>query len=192
VQVACISGDVRSAPTILPEILNVLEKMPPLHGIFCVVGCIDDNDTPDRPDLIASLTEANFIGPSAIVGALAPRVSKGGFIVGIGSIAASRGRRRNSAYAAAKGALHLYFQSLAHALWRNVLVQFYSAGYLDTNLAFGRRLPMAPASPRTFASHIARKIKLGEEGDFYFPWYWRYVSLVVTALPRVVFRKLDF
>ena len=51
------------------------------------------------------------------------------------------GRNLNNFYAAAKRALETHFESLAFEnLNNNLKIHFYTLGYLDTNLAFGKKL----------------------------------------------------
>lgn len=92
-----------------------------------------------------------------------------GVIVGFGSVAAVRGRSYNMSYSAAKRALESYFESLRHALSeRDIRVQFYVAGFLDTNLAYGVRTHLPKADPHRLADEVVRQ--LGKDiGMRYFP-----------------------
>jgi len=107
-------------------------------------------------------------------------------------VAAVRGRSRNVAYSAAKRALQCYFESLRHALSdRQVEVQFYVLGYLDTNLAFGKRTPIRRASPIRLAEYIYRR-RADSFGVKHYPAIWRPICAVVRWLPWSVFRRLQF
>jgi short-subunit dehydrogenase len=86
-------------------------------------------------------------------------------------------------YSAAKRALHSYFESLRHALSeRGIRVQFYVAGFLDTNLAYGVRTPLPKADPRRLADEVVRQ--LGKDiGVRYFPAWWRPICAALRVAP---------
>ena len=138
------------------------------------------------------LLRANFLSACLIVDHLLPTLlrSEHAVIVGIGSIAAFRGRARNVVYAASKRALQSYFESLAHALSsRGVRVQFYHVGFLDTNMAFGRPLPFRAASVQGLARRIAGNIA-SPSGVFFHPRYWRAMRVLVQLAPSSWFRHV--
>ena len=102
------------------------------------------------PELAERLVRTNFLGIATVVGGFLPglRQRPRATIVGFGSVAATRGRGANVVYAASKRALQTYFESLRHACaGTNVRVQFYILGYLDTNLAFGRKTLLPGPTP---------------------------------------------
>jgi short-subunit dehydrogenase len=74
-------------------------------------------------------------------------------------VAATRGRATNVVYSASKRALQTYFEGLRHAsVGTPVRVQFYVVGYLDTNLAFGRRTLLPRADPEGLAARVVRDL----------------------------------
>ena len=61
-------------------------------------------------------------------------------------------------YAASKRALQTWFEGLRHACAGTpVRVRFYVLGYLDTNLAFGRRTLLPRADPARLAARVVRE-----------------------------------
>ena len=108
---------------------------------------------------MAALVNANLVSVMAAVGQFLPAMlaRNGGNIVGIGSVAALRGRGGNVAYAAAKRGLESYFESLRHrTASTGVRVQFYRLGDVDTALIFGRRLPFPLARRGRGGAHRPR------------------------------------
>ena len=195
VPVATVAMDLCLERLDLSELDRALSILPPLTTLLAPAGMNAEDDTPGQPmTAFKALTRANFGSISCIIGHCLPRLraAPAGLIVGFGSVAAVRGRTRNTAYSAAKRALQSYFESLRHALsGSKVMVQFYVLGYLDTNLAFGQRTLLPPASPSRLAEHVyARRSK--PFGVKYYPRIWKPICAVVRILPWFIFRRLGF
>lgn len=172
-----------------------LATLPPLAGVMLAAGMNRADDVPGQTsEAFGALTNANHTNLCRIIDHCLARLepTRGGLIVGFGSIAATRGRTRNASYAAAKRALQCYFESLRHATaGTQIVVQFYVVGYLDTNLAFGQQTALPRASPQRFADLIYRR-RRSDFGVRYYPRFWYPVCLLLRALPWFVFRKLSF
>jgi len=195
VPVTTVAMDLRVESLDLLELDRALSVLPPLTILLAPAGMNGEDDTPGQPmTAFEALNRANFGSICKIIGHCLPRLmaAPAGLIVGFGSIAAVRGRTRNTAYSAAKRALQSYFESLRHALSESkVMVQFYVLGYLDTNLAFGQRTLLPPASPSRLAEHVyARRSR--PIGVKYYPGIWKPICAVVRVLPWFIFRRLTF
>jgi short-subunit dehydrogenase len=165
-----------------------------LDCLFLISGYSDVRDSgPVEPALLERIIAVNFTAGVQIVNAflmdLADRPQ--GHIVGIGSIAATRGRGKNSIYGASKRALEFYFEALRHYLTDNPCrVQFYRVGYMATHM-FGDRKTLLPvAEPEHIARTIANRLG-GASGMRYLPGWWGWVMRVFVALPWPVFKRLD-
>lgn len=195
VSVAPVALDLAAPELSLSSLDEALAALPPLAGLLLPAGMNRADDMPGQAsDAFGALTNANHTNICRIVDHYLPRLQRApnGLIVGFGSIAATRGRKRNVAYSAAKRALQSYFESLRHSLaGSGVLVQFYVLGYLDTNLAFGQATPLPKASPRKLAELIYRR-RRNDFGVLYYPRYWRPACAMLRALPWPLFRRLSF
>ena len=165
-----------------------------VRGIIFPIGAVLDDDTGElSSQAMEDLLKINLVSVMAVCSHFLPgMVSRGrGTLVGIGSIAGIRGRGQNIAYSAAKCGLKTYFESLRHRYWKKgLVVQMYILGYHDTNLAYGRRLPLSAASPE----HTAEKIVLRldrESGVFYLPKIWFWVALALRHLPWSIFKRIS-
>jgi len=115
-----------------------------------------------------------------------------GAIVAFGSIAATRGRKKNMVYGAMKRALEAYFEALRHLFSGNkVRVQIYKLGYVDTGMNFGRKLMFPAASPEAVAKEVCRNLQK-DIGAKYYPAFWKPMVFLLRLLPWAVFKKLDF
>ncbi len=149
---------------------------------------------PMQDELAARLMAVNFEAGVRLVNAFVPILADrpGGNIVGIGSVAAARGRRGNAVYGAAKRGLEFYFETQRHALARKPCrVQFYRAGYLKTQMTAGQKLLFPAADPADAAETIRRG--LGRDiGMRYLPTWWWPICALLERLPWAIFKKLDF
>lgn len=113
-------------------------------------------------------------------------------LVGFGSIASIRGRGSNMVYAAAKTALRFYFESLRHACAdKDIVVQFYILGYMDTNLAFAYNVPLPKGSPNKLAHLVYRDIHK-DIGVRFFPRYWSLIGIILKLIPWPIYKHLKF
>jgi short-subunit dehydrogenase len=144
--------------------------------------------------LAERLVRTNFLSVTALVGRVLPELQRRprASVVGFGSVAAVRGRGSNVFYAASKRALETYFESLRHACAGTpVRVSFYVLGYLETNLAFGRRTLLPRADPARLATRVVRDLGR-REGVLYHPRAWRLVAAALPLVPFSVYRRLKF
>ena len=112
-------------------------------------------------------------------------------IVGFGSVSSFLGREINSVYAGAKRALESYFESLAFDQnFKKINIQFYTLGYLDTNLSFGKDLKL-PKGPIKKLSEIVYKNKNANFKKLTFPKYWKVVDLIIKLVPFSIIRKFS-
>ena len=167
----------------------------PITALLFPVGAVEQGDDGRlEPELAERLVRVNLLSVSSVVGRFLPRlISQGrGTIVGFGSVAALRGRSSNVVYAAAKRSLDSYFESLRHLSEpRGLTVAFYVLGYLDTQLAYGRRLLLPKADPKRVAKRVCRALGR-ERGRHYVPWFWYPAAILLRAIPWAVFRRLNF
>lgn len=116
----------------------------------------------------------------------------GSQIVGFGSISASRGRKKNIVYAAAKRGLDSYFESLRHLMANSkIRVQFYQLGYVSTQQTFGKRLMFPTVSAQQVAQVVLRN-RYKDIGKVFFPRYWTLIIQIILWMPWNIFKKLDF
>jgi NAD(P)-dependent dehydrogenase (short-subunit alcohol dehydrogenase family) len=195
VAVRPVACDLASRALDLAPMDAALASLPPLAGLLLPVGASRDGDQPGQPgESFDAISAINFASPCRIVDHLLARLRQApdAVVVGFGSIAATRGRTRNAAYAAAKRALQSYFESLRHALaGSGVRVQFYVLGYLDTNLAFAQKTALPRAAPEACAARVYRR-RGDDFGTAYHPSYWRPLCAVLRLMPWFVFRRLSF
>jgi short-subunit dehydrogenase len=143
------------------------------------------------------MVEVNLLGAMAWMSEVAPvfQSMKGGQIVGVSSVAGDRGRVSNPGYNASKAGFTCYLEALRNRLTRHgVNVITIKPGQVKTGVF---DLPNAPEKPvlavtaEQAADGIWNAIKKRKQVA-YIAGIWRYVMLVLTHTPSVIFRRLNF
>jgi short-subunit dehydrogenase len=115
---------------------------------------------------------------------------KRGTIAVIASVAGDRGRRSNYVYGAAKGAVSLFMQGLRNRLApAGVHVLTIKPGFVDTPMTSEFEKGLLWAQPDRVARDIQRAIEKKKD-IAYVPPFWRYIMLVIGAIPEFVFKRL--
>lgn len=197
----------RGAERVASAEMDALDES--LHGpiIEQAATALDGLDTvliahgtlPDQSACAASFEqtraalETNLLSVISLLTILANRFeSQGrGCIVVISSVAGDRGRQSNYVYGTAKGALTIFLQGLRNRLYRSgVRVITIKPGFVDTPMTASFKKGLLWASPDTIAHGIVNSID-SSAGVVYLPWFWRYIMLIIKAIPEVIFRRLS-
>jgi len=197
VRVEAVSGDLGAAAGTarmdLDRLVAASEVLGGLDGLLLPVGTVAPlDDGLLDPSTAARLVQVNFLSVVETVGRFLPMLQhrRRSVILGFGSVAAARGGGANVVYAAAKRALESFFESLRHrCAGSGVIVQFYVVGYLDTNLAFGRRTPFPRAKPERLSARVVGGLDK-DVGVVYYPAYWRPLCAVLRHAPWALIRRM--
>jgi short-subunit dehydrogenase len=194
VQTEFVSGDFCSREERIC-IVQAAQAWLPLDAILLPMGfsSADDNGSLDDASSLRIL-EVNFFAQVSLITALWDRLASRSpaCIVGFGSVAAIRGRRRNIVYAAAKRSLESYFESLrAMAEGSNICIQLYRLGYMKTQQTFGKKLLLPVVSPERVAEMVFRRLGKGGDNRSY-PEWWAWIAAVLQHLPWFLYKRLDF
>jgi len=171
---------------------RVHQRLGPITNLFYIAGFSLFDSGPVSDDLVRRLIEVNFTSAVRIVNAFLPDLKeRDGNLVGAGSVSASRGRRINSIYAAAKSGLETYFSAVRHYLaGTRCRVQFYQLGYIETRMTFGQKLMFPAMKPEDGAAVIVRN--LGRDlGSIYLPRWWWLITTTIRLLPWPIFKRLN-
>ncbi|MCA1988761.1 MAG: SDR family oxidoreductase [Desulfarculus sp.] len=113
-----------------------------------------------------------------------------GALVAISSVAGDRGRQSNYIYGAAKGGLSIFLQGLRNRLApAGVRVLTVKPGFVDTPMTAAFNKGLLWVGPEVIATCIHRGLAKGRE-VVYAPWFWRYIMLVIRAIPERFFKRL--
>jgi short-subunit dehydrogenase len=172
---------------------RVLARLGTVQNLFYIAGFSTLDSGPIEDGEASRLIAVNFTSAVRIVNAFLGDLSQcqDGNLIGAGSVSASRGRRSNSIYAAAKSGLETYFAAMRHYLAPyGCRVQFYRLGYIETRMTFGQRLMFPALKPDEGAKVIVGN--LGRDlGAVYLPWWWWPITTMIRLLPWFIFKRLN-
>lgn len=185
VEIKTISIDFSVIEEIDEKILSDNEILNNLSGVLFPIGFMVEKD-----DLILNTTNmhkiifANYVSVNYLISKFFQLFKNQEFtIVGFGSVSGLLGRNLNINYAAAKRALESFFESLAFENKKtNFLIQFYTLGYLDTNLSFGKKLLLPKGNVKKISKIVYRNKNKRFLKRFY-PFYWSIVGLLLKVIP---------
>ena len=168
--------------------LNLLDE---IHGILFPVGMMEVRDQILNDMSISnSLIQANMGVIAYFLSKVFPILVKKnkGVIVGFGSVSGTFGRDVNSVYAASKRGLESLFESLSiMALNTKLKIQFYTIGYLDTNLSYGRKLLLPRGSTKKLAQIVYKNLNKNYKKTYY-PLWWVIIITIIKLLPFTLIR----
>jgi hypothetical protein len=117
---------------------------------------------------------------------------RSGFIVGISSVAGDRGRKSNYIYGSAKAALTAYLSGLRNRLYdAQVHVMTVKPGFVATKMTEGMDLPeKLTAQPEEVAKDIY-KAQQKSKDVLYTKSIWRFIMMIITAIPEWKFKGMS-
>lgn len=162
---------------------------------ICVFGYLGDQQKAQSDFSEAKqIIDTNYTGAVSILNIIANHFEqrKSGTIIGISSVAGDRGRQSNYMYGSAKAGLSAYLSGLRNRLAKsNVNVITVKPGFVRTKMTAGLPLP-APvtAKPNHVANDVFKAYQKGSH-QVYTLWMWRYIMLVIKAIPETIFKRLN-
>lgn len=191
-KVEILELDFTSIKEIEQKLLSKKEITDDLQGALFPIGLMfEEDDINLNIENATKLINANYLSIGFTISHLKKKyIDKDFLIVGFGSVSGLIGRNLNNFYAAAKRALETHFESLAFEnLNNNLKIHFYTLGYLDTNLAFGKKLGLPKGNIKILAELVyANKDK--KIIKKHFPIFWGLISLIFKIIPFQIILKL--
>jgi decaprenylphospho-beta-D-erythro-pentofuranosid-2-ulose 2-reductase len=165
----------------------------PVDLVIAAAGILVGQDELDTdPDRAGLLVQTNFTGHVTALLAIAERMraQRSGTIVVLSSIAATRPRKANFVYGAAKAGLDAFGRGLADALHGSgVRVLLVRPGFVIGRMTAG----MSPAPLSTTPAQVGRAVAAALSGDADIVWVPRALGLLSIALrlvPRPLWRRI--
>ena len=175
------------------DFYNNLSPKP--DGVVVAFGYLGDQKNAEQSFDDAKRTlDTNFTGAMSILEIIAQdfETRNKGFIIGLSSVAGERGRQSNYIYGAAKGAFTIYLSGLRNRLHKNdVRVITVLPGFVQTKMTAALDLPeKLVATPEEVADDVYSAFKKKKD-IVYSKWFWRWIMLIIKAIPEIIFKKLN-
>lgn len=185
--------DARDPATFAPIITAARTTDGIINAAIFAGSMPDQADIDADPALAAGMIQDNFAGPMRFLHDLAPIIEdqKGGTIIGVGSVAGDRGRIKNYVYGSTKAAFHTYLAGLRNRLNRSGgHVVTVKPGFVDTAMTWGLAGMFLVATPDQVAADLWNAVQK-KRNVIYTPFFWRYIMLIITNIPEMIFKKLS-
>lgn len=176
-----------------------------LDGAWAQMGVVDlalvaHGSLPDQAraeaDITYAMTHFSINGASAVASLLwlanKFEAQGHGAIVVIGSVAGDRGRPSNYLYGSAKAAVESCASGIRARLYkRGVHVLLVKPGFVSTAMTAHLNLPpLLTASADQVAIDIRHAIDKKRD-VLYTRWFWRWIMLIIQAIPNFIFKRLS-
>jgi decaprenylphospho-beta-D-erythro-pentofuranosid-2-ulose 2-reductase len=176
-------------------LLNKADKM--LGGIDIVLiayGTLPDQKQCESSDSqTLQELQVNFLSIVSLLTLLANYFEKQGqgCLAVISSVAGDRGRQSNYIYGAAKGGLSIFLQGLRNRLSkRGVCVLTIKPGFVITPMTAEFKKGLLWVQPKPVAEAIINAIQKRKD-VVYVPWFWRWIMVIIRAIPERVFKRMS-
>lgn len=162
--------------------------------VISCIGYLNNNKNSEQnfEEALKSI-QTNFTGLVQILNIISNdfETRKSGVIVGISSVAGDKGRASNYIYGSSKAAFTSYLSGLRGRLSSSgVLVITVKPGYIKTKMTSHLKLPnILTSSPDKVSKDIINAIRK-KKSIIYTMWLWRWIMLIVKAIPSSFFRKV--
>jgi decaprenylphospho-beta-D-erythro-pentofuranosid-2-ulose 2-reductase len=185
-EVSCALLDLADEETIVPVLDRVLEALGGVEMVIVGAGVLEEREDPAA---VSMSIKVNFLGPAIALAHLAPRVSDGGQIVVLSSVAGERVRHTNYVYGAAKAGLDGYALALGERLRGRVRLLVVRPGFVHSPMTAGRRVPPLATTPERVARDVVRVMEQGR-ALVWSPPLMRVVMSGFRHLPRGLARRV--
>jgi len=178
-----------------PEMLAAsAERLGRIDLALIAHGVLGDQQAADADfEVAAAILHTNFMSAVSLATWLANyfQAQRAGTLAVISSVAGDRGRKSNYVYGASKGALSIFLEGLRNRVDREgVHVLTIKPGFVATPMTADVPHNALFASPERVASGILKAVQARRD-VVYVPWFWRWIMLLVCAIPDRFFKKMN-
>jgi decaprenylphospho-beta-D-erythro-pentofuranosid-2-ulose 2-reductase len=171
---------------------NDLQSKPDVS--ICVFGILENEEQAFFDwQLTERIINTNYTGAVSILNVIAKYYisQKKGTIIGISSVSGDRGRATKLIYASSKAAFTAYLSGLRNKCFsQGVHVMTVQPGYVYTKMTEGQYLPKTLTSGPGQVAHLTFNAYLKKRNVVYIKWIWRYIMLIIQAIPEFQFKKM--
>ena len=168
-------------------LINQLESLDEIN-LFIAHSLIINNDQLTHQS-IDELIQVNVVSPIQLIHAYLHKKQTQHRVLYVSSVAACRGRAKNSLYGASKAAIEIYLQGLQQAAPASQTITIARLGFIDTKSTYGEPGIFYASPPKACARACWRAV-LKNKRLIYHPFFWRYLMGVISNLPYFLYKKM--
>lgn len=148
---------------------------------------IDNNQLSSKT--ISALIQVNITSTIQLIHAYWQKNQSQHRLLYLSSVAACKGRAKNSLYGASKTAVEVYLEGLQQAASDSQQITIARLGYIDTHMTYGLPGIFYASPPEACAEACWQAIK-SKKRKIYHPFFWRYIMAIITGLPFFMYRRM--
>lgn len=170
------------------DLLNTIQSTPQDIALFIAHSVIIENAnlTPARID---ALVKTNILSTVHLIHTYLTKQQPDYQLLFLSSVAACRGRAKNSLYGGSKAAIEVYLQGLQQQANPSTTITVARLGFIDTVQTYGVPGIFYASPPAACAKacwdNLHRRKRL-----FYHPGFWRLIMAVIKRLPFFLYRRM--
>jgi decaprenylphospho-beta-D-erythro-pentofuranosid-2-ulose 2-reductase len=197
--VSCRALDLSACDNHAAELASMSEAIGGANAVVICYGLLIDQAKVEADvDLAKTVLNTNFnsqaiwaLSAMRLLEDLPPTSMKPVLIV-LSSVAGDRGRQSNFVYGAAKGAMSILIEGIAHKFGRahNVRAVVIKFGFIDTPMTDGIKKGGLLWSSSDRAGEIIYSAMAKGGPVIYGPGFWRIIMLVVRLIPAAIFDRM--
>ena len=138
---------------------------------------------------IAELVTVNISSTAQLIDAYWHKKQREHRILFLSSVAACKGRAKNSLYGASKAAIEIYLQGLQQAASPKQHITIARLGFIDTHVTYGEPGIFYASPPKACAKACWNALK-DNKRLIYHPFFWRFIMALITHLPFSIYKKM--
>lgn len=186
-QISCdaIVMDLKEDPE---KLLSILTRMDYELDLFLAHSDFTNNDQLNSQS-ITQLIQINTLTSTLLIHHYLNSKQSQHNLIYLSSVAACRGRAKNSLYGASKAAIECYLEGLQQAATANQQITIARLGFIDTKQTYG--LPgIFYAAPPKDCAKACMKAHRKNKRVFFYPGFWRIIMSIINRLPFFLYKKI--
>lgn len=160
------------------------------YDLFIGHSVFTDNRSLNQ-QTINELIQINIISTIQLINSYVTLPQTAHNLLYLSSVAAARGRAKNSLYGASKACIERYLEGLQQAASTNQQITIARLGFIDTKQTYGLPGVAYAASPKHCAK-VCFKALQQKKALIYYPVHWRIIMWIIKSMPMVLYKKMRF
>lgn len=170
---------------------SLLPLFAPLDGEFDLFIAHSDftENNELTPQSINTLISINILSTALLINHYFNLKQEEHHLIYLSSVAACRGRVKNSLYGGTKAAIEVYLEGLQQAATATQFITIAKLGFIDTKQTYGKPGVFYAASPQACAQACWNANRKNKR-IFYFPKFWFFIMTIIRYLPFSLYKKM--
>jgi short-subunit dehydrogenase len=156
--------------------------------LFIAHSLMSNNDQL-TPDLITELVNVNITNTIRLIHSYWHKKQNEHRIIFLSSVAACRGRAKNSLYGASKATIETYLEGLQQHASSEQYITIARLGFIDTHATYGEP-GIFYASPPKACAKACWQASQARKRTIYHPTFWWLIMGIIRYMPFFVYRRI--